>query len=317
LKLLHILVKENVLRTNHFDYAIFRDMYFTPPIYKTKEHYALLTKILSRIKKSDTCPFKLVRLDGDEFGDRGEDDKTTAILLIRISELIPLNILGSNHGLLMMLMVRNKFKGLLYGNMPPQFIKSMLQLNTLFKQRTITKKALLAEFKQLYHSNMQLICYSETSTTFTIHSHGRIGTNTIKSAALLFEVPFLEKKMQPAEIIDCINQRFRKEILSGSLFKRGLGFNTQVDVLRPPLEFPILRCMWSRFYDSFDEPLTSLKEAFPWIREDKKLFFVHAHTGQGFVEQKYEDRVFNLDNELGKGHGHMVGKYIALLTQSD
>lgn len=315
LKLLYFLIKENLIKISKEDYMSFVFIYLKETenvTFNDLEQFQLILDKITWLKEGQDC---LVRLLGDEFCDRGQNDYYTLKILEALQKKgMVFEILFSNHGYELISCYE---KGLLSHISYLETVEcggSLTHMRQFIQRGLISYKEIEALINKVYYPHLKLLSYKtiqrENNTFFTLYSHAPIGLNTIKALAdhKNFTLSYGLIENQGLEFtIDKINSRF-KEIL----YKKSITheFDQEIHSAPPsdkiPLSLPLKRCIWSRGYQDADLP----------IKQKGNIFFsyVHGHDGMGFEEMPFKDHVINLDNLFGKGLGNEKGTYSSYIS---
>lgn len=254
-----------------------------------------------------------IRLLGDEFADRGKNDYFTIKLIERLASEVSFEFICSNHGIQFIKVYENNFET--FSNDLGYQAKSLIHLGKLVEKKLVSVEEIDNFVKKYYYPNMRMISYSlsDNNATISIYSHAMIGVNTIKSLAELFKVEYKDDTaIALAATIEGINQGFYKLLQDKAVYKTAHSSEGHEERLYSyedaPLEYPIVRSIWSRGYDQEKDPPLDTINGY-------HVRYIHGHDGAGEVRSEYKEVETNLDNMLGKGDDGFTGNYTVLLTK--
>lgn len=315
LKLLYFLIKENLIEMSKEDYMNFSLIYHKETenvTFTDLEQFQLILDKITWLKGGQDC---LVRLLGDEFCDRGQNDYYTLKLLEALQKKgMSFEILFSNHGYELISCYE---KGLLSHVSYLETVEcggSLTHMREFIQRGLISYDEIEALINNVYYPHLKLLSYKtlqrENTTFFTLYSHAPIGLKTVRALAIHknFALSYGLIENQGLDFtIDKINSRFQEILYKKSIsheFDQEIHSATPSDKI--PLSMPLKRCIWSRGYQDTDLP----------IKQKGNIFFsyVHGHDGMGFEEIPFKDHVINLDNLFGKGLGNEKGTYSSYIS---
>lgn len=223
---------------------------------------------------------KLIRLIGDETGDRGSNDIFTLFILTKLTvSSIPYEILASNHG--------QEFINHYEGYAPKNHIldhqrASLLALNLIVKNGLLQKETIDERINTVYKPNLSLLSYSIADNDITIFSHAAVGLNTINALANQLGVCYDDSTVTHLAVtIDKINQAYKKLVLNHNVHTL-LEQNADKD------NNAFYQVLWNRKYEQLDRPEVA--------RAGYSLSFIHGHD----MNDPGATNVINIDNSLGK-----------------
>lgn len=274
------LYRDGVVDGKHAMHAQCRKAYLdakNDPIL-TKEDIATFKTILANSTIPEESRKKLIRLIGDETGDRGANDIFILLLLQKLNnEEIPYEILASNHGS-EFIMAYEKYET---DDHILDFQRaSLLALQLLIQNGTIDQKTVDDLINTVYKPSLTLLSYtlSNNESEITLFSHAGIGLNTIQGLAKKFNVAYKDDTAKDLALtIERINEKFKV-----------LVNTNQVHTFdKEPEEHPVRQVLWNRQYDHLERPAT---------KKNYKISFVHGHDADDLTE----NNIINVDNVLGK-----------------
>lgn len=299
LKLLHFLIKHNIVESNEDDYQQFVEIY-------RKDNNALRRADLDKIKH--ICETLIIKdkikicLIGDVLADRGQNDYFTLLLLNKLhKESISVDILLSNHDFIFIESLetndgifRSKRK---CGN--AIFGRSMNQLQDLIDAKLLEKSEILSLVRESYLPYLKLLSYViNDHDEITYFSHASIDEEVIANFTKAMEVFFRPNTaIQLADSIAAINHSFQQNYVAKNLIH---SLPRDEDDVKK--ENPIYFAMWNREY-------TILKET----KRPYKVNKVYGHDSSG----PELDGVYCLDNSLGASLDHHTEEYKVLVTHLD
>lgn len=255
-------------------YNRLRDIYKKPV---TEQEVAKFEEIINDLEFKTTCTIRLI---GDEFADRGNNDLFTILLFKKMNKAtVPYEILLSNHGFCFISAVLQDT----YTIREDQRT-SVTNLKLCLKNEDYAKNFILTD----YLPEVKLLSYTidETNKSISIYSHAPIGLENIQNIANAFGIGYNDSDINGlTSTIDQINTEWQKRLMNTesrtTLFNE---FLTAVD--KNPFHF----LMWNR-------RLKILKRPAKLHEHDYDIQFVHGHTTP---EEKQPDHIVCLDGNLGK-----------------
>lgn len=325
-KLLYFLVRHGVCQISAEHYARLVVIYKMPISSLTAKKIVEFNVLVAGIQITNR--HMLVRLIGDELGDRGSNDYFVLKILQKLhQEQVNVEILMSNHGVEFVEAYErfkergNQFKITTLVDHAP----SLSNMSYLIKQGLVEADEVLDIANQYYKPYLKIISYSldEQTEGITIYSHAGIGLESIILLAIKFHVIQVDKAInqneaieqlfktigtskQLAKMIDKINQKFNH------IYVR----NNCVHTLYDPLELE------KGYYGNMRLKLSNVLEFLMWNRSYKLLHrpevynkyplsFVHGHDST----ERTGCNIFNLDGDSGKALNlHQDGEYIVLAS---
>lgn len=324
LKFIYSLIRHGIMQMSKEDYAKLGDLYKKedPKNIKSSD-LSMLDEILDR-SKTNNCA--LLRLIGDEVGDRGTNDYFTIKILEKLKkEGVIYEIIFSNHGLEFLRHYGSNFDPNLDGFLNAGQANSVYNLAKLLERfgndLLAPSKSFVSLLKECYFPFLKLLSYSveEELNHITIYVHSVVGitedefdpknnnqkiiTSTIEAMALEANIPYNDKDIKGlVETIDKINRWFTEFLLKANtadkiIYKESYNFKYYPQNYRLS---PIWRFAWLRENDG-----EASAEAFKRIgkKNGYTLSYVHGHTDAGTVrntkQYNLQEYVRNLDNSLG------------------
>jgi len=305
IKLLYFLVRNAICKVLPSDYQRLVDIYRT-----TELTAALLTEFNVIVTRMEIINQNvLVRLMGDEMGDRGSNDYFILCLLQKLVQgKANIIIVLSNHGAEFIdayeqyALHGHVFKATLLN--PLTLARSLTGLGNIVTQGLITSNDVMHMIETSYKPLLRVLSYSLDSKThgITVFSHAGIGLASIRELAHFFEIQYNDHtSIELATTIDGINKAFVPYVASNTvhtLFSRdemSTGYKDHIVFSHHnALEFII----WNRSYSSLERP--AVHNGYP-------LSFVHGHD-----KEKIANNIYGLDTELGKSPTQHSEWYVSL-----
>ncbi|MCX7115598.1 MAG: hypothetical protein NTW08_06810 [Gammaproteobacteria bacterium] len=315
MKLLTILIQEGILVLNSpSQYAVLYEIYNTPAAALTK---AQLNTFASILKQATLTPPKLLRLLGDDIGDRGMNDYFT-FLLIETLKLAGLNldIIFSNHASVAIQRMLEGHNGCRVIGAPGYNQQQSCDFFwQLVESQLIAYADILALFNRYYLPCLKLIGYQlsapaldpadkprDVGAVVHLFTHAPVGLETIKDIAAYFEVDYNDTTPeQLMHTIDAINAAFQHALSTKTL--------THYYDIESPQHNPIFAIVWSR----------QLRDDFTLTPAgDYLVTSTHGHVGVDWTPNFPLHRaphpvLINLDNMLGKSDGFLIERYPVLI----
>lgn len=225
LKLLWILSYHDLIEISEQDYNDFVSIYLEPQESLAERDFQEFNEIISRIKVKDKNV--LLRLIGDCFCDRGQNDYFTALLLGHLHDQgLETEILFSNHDADFVNCINNyqaatkktaKEFALHLGHTLDYAGNSMDNLKYSLANGTINETNFQNFYKiieEKYLPKLKLISYNlKPDGSIVIFTHAPCGLKAIESAAKKFSLEYKAASAEElAQTIDAINQEFSKYI---------------------------------------------------------------------------------------------------------
>lgn len=340
LKLLYFLVREGILDMSPNHYQMMVEIYQKNINALTKTDLTIFNKILNEASFKKLPKHILIRLLGDELADRGNNDYFVLKILEKLAKQdIPFEILFSNHGLEF---IKVYEKGLpnnqsYLEKSKKKYARSLTNLRKLLTKQLVTMDEIKYLVQNFYLPFIKILSCSFQSApgmlddiynfffnepndssqeevhqfekaNLTFYSHAPIGFYTVKSLANTMNAAYHdESEKSLAKTVKEINDKFSKAVQNNKVLKKfGVELNQPFPANNIPLDYPLLRCIWSRGRQEYDPPIKTLNRF--------NLFYVHGHDGNGKVDPEYKDYVTNLDNKFGKRKGTETQKYSILYS---
>lgn len=298
LKLLHFIIKHEIVESNNNDYQQFVDIY-------RKDNNALQREDLDKIKH--ICENLIIKdkikicLIGDVLADRGQNDYFTLLLLNKLhKESIPLEIMLSNHDFTFIESLEKNgiFRSKrLCGD--AVFGCSMHQLQDLIDKELLEKNEIISLFRESYLPHLKLLSYVINDyDEITYFSHASIDEEVITNFTKKMEVLFrANTTTQLANSITAINHSFQQNYVAKSLIH-----TLVTDELHVKKDNPIYFSMWNRNYEILQES-----------KRPYKINRVYGHDSSG----PELEGVYCLDNSLGASLDDHTEEYKGLVTHLD
>lgn len=291
LKLIYFLKKHGVISNiTEQTYHAFKNLYNKAPNKITAHDLAWFNQFIQDIEVNQGGT---IRLLGDDLADRGKNDYFTLKILEKLfNHNIPVEIVLSNHSVDF---IKNFEGGSNYShnNLPPQFVRSMLNLNFLMETGLITKTEVGNIVQNAYLPNLKALSYTldENKQSIGIFSHAPIGLETIKSICYKFSIKYQDQSIKDlANTIDAINDIFQNNYVKRKKITQLLESETndrpgRIDANQSPFKHLI----WNRNYANLTRPNK---------HNGYTIRYIHGHDSR---EKNVPGHIYNLDNNLGKG----------------
>jgi hypothetical protein len=308
-KLLYFLVRHGICDISSADYTRFVEIYRTPLRYFTSELIDEFNSIASRIEVVN--PNLLVRLIGDEMGDRGSNDYFVLKILQQLHlQHANVEIILSNHGCEFIeaseryTQRKNRFQV----TMMEPYTNSLRSLAALVEHGLVSAESVFDIVDTAYKPMLKLIGYSLDPETegITIFTHAGVGLETIRELAKKFGVDYKDHTgFELAATIERINAQFSKyvhedrvhELYSPQEMAQGYYGSIKRKKVNP-IEFII----WNRAYENLERPLLNGNKLHHY-----PIYFVHGHDSA----DPTKGNIVNLDTLLGKSPHHHKEEYRA------
>ncbi|WP_165481088.1 Dot/Icm T4SS effector Wip [Legionella impletisoli] len=306
LNLLHYLLSHSLCELSKENYERIVALYNLPESELTSEPIAEFNHLIADLKVLDHQT--LVRLLGDELGDRGKND----YFVLKILEILHKNglkfeILLSNHGMAFIDAYESfSHSGRLDSNLIVDYQRTSLRnLDSLIQQGIVSYDEVYGIINRHYKPKLKLLAYSlnKDGKEITIYSHAKIDLKVIAALADLFEVVYRDDTHQELALtIQQINLNFAEAVQ-----EEEVHFITSIrdfpwvysKLSSNPVEF----ILWNRDHQVLSRP--SSHPTYSYC-----LKFIHGHDP---IEESNE-HLITLDNMLGKGedyHQHEARVYVS------
>lgn len=301
LRLLHFLVKEGVFLLEKQAYQHYSLLY---------EHGCTVGKYLSvRASQSIYSKFRtliananlnpkaqhqqdfVIRLIGDELGDRGLNDFLILDIFKKFKHSgIELETIFSNHAYEFILMMEKstnvaaydvRYLLSLYKNGE---INSLLALQSLVKHNICSNDEIQSLYEQHYLPYVKALSYTLHENEITIYTHAPVGLETISLIATKLSVIYDESTPEKlAKTIDNINKVFRKYLYGREVTNKLMSG----DLKENPFSLLIT-------HREFDRRTHAIRR--PKILNNYFIHFVHGHDGV----VNMDENIFSLNSPLGR-----------------
>lgn len=309
IKLLYPLCRHDIAQISDDDYKTIVTIYATKTQFIDADDIRKFNEALERIQFNPIAMQALLRLIGDETGDRGSNDYFTLKLLKKIRRAnIPVEIILSNHGMEFITACekypeRKRFSATTMTE--HNHTNSLDNLQLLIDKGLITAEEILELYHEIYSPSLKAISYtlSDDETKITYYHHAINNLETVRGLALKHQVPFDDNTPAGvARTMDAINAKFKEHVASRTVhtlcdeqvLRKAYenGQNWEIDFLTHPYE----AVMWNR-----NAKITPR----PHIYHNFKVNYVHGHDPKSMGDE----HIFNLDknNNIGK-HGQRQTK---------
>jgi hypothetical protein len=302
IKLLYPLCRHDIAQISDDDYKTVVTIYTTKTQFIDADDIRKFNEALERIQFNPIAMQAMLRLIGDETGDRGSNDYFTLRILKKIRQAnIPLEIILSNHGMEFITACekypeRKRFSATTMTE--HNHTNSLDNMQLLIDKGLITAEEILELYDEIYSPSLKPISYtlSDDETKITYYHHAINNLSVVYALALKHQVPFDDSSpVATARTIDAINVKFKEHVVNKTVHtlsdERELrtayekGKNCEINFLTHPYE----ALMWNRNFE---------KTPRPTIYNNYKVDYVHGHDSHS----SGEDHIFNLDrdNNIGK-----------------
>ena len=261
---------------------------------------------------------KLVRLVGDEVGDRGQNDYFILKILQKLhNDKVPVEIMMSNHGVELAHAIekydeRGGFERTVLHN---HLALSLDNLEKLRKRSIVSEEDILGMVEQAYKPCLKALSYSlnGTQNEITLFSHAAIDVQVIQYMAKELKLNYADATARElAQTIDNINASIQAHIQQGTLHtlysqaELEKGYRGEMELTPDnPLEFT----MWNRNYEN------AVKKDIHRVAQYNgyRINYVHGHdSSDPLIDQ---DHICNLDGMLGKDlYIYFQGQYKILAS---
>jgi hypothetical protein len=294
LLLLYALIFHGIVKMQVLDYERFSKLYYLQGKFLSQgqtpdrllKDIKEMRRILSEMQWSSKH-FKHVRLIGDEFSDRGQNDYFTFLLLeLILSNQIQLSILVSNHGIEFLSHFANEQGVLMDCTIPAEQTCSWFHFKALqdylqAQEQTDLMIDLMAWVKNIYLPALKLMDYELLAPQWRLmlYSHA---PNSIDRFLKLFKAFSISSEFtnsfEMASGIEQLNIRFQKLFMKSFINFLGLFKNS---------ETIFYQWIWQRGYDN--QNFTH-----PHIQES--ILMIHGHDNP----KKHIKELICLDSQFGK-----------------
>lgn len=307
LKIIHFLIKQNVLNLSKEDFEIERDIFDKSNSELSKVDIINFIEILDN---ATINPVGMVRFLGDIFADRGPNDYFILKILETLNtKKVPFETLISNHDIEFITAreTKNIFENTILN---AKHTHSMLQMQELIKEGLITREDVLETFDRYYKPKLKLLSYSINldKNQITLYSHAPVDYRLVKSLVnklnsmsnqfgLTYQIEYQDESAEAlAKTIDRINEVFSYYVQNNlvhtlcdtEIMKDGYAL-ILINFKEHPLEF----LMWNRFFKLENFQLNLSRKH----QKGYALAYVYGHT-----VGNQRGNVFPLDNLLGKNY---------------
>ena len=301
LKLLHLLTQYGFITISDADYASFVSLYHKDSDDLTAADLAGLDALLERI--SLPHPHLILRLIGDELGDRGQNDYFSLKILARLQILgQKTEVLFSNHSNEFIYAYekhkRDSADFVAHPFIHDGHVTSLSNLNKLCAKGLVPPEKVIELINKSYKPSLKLVSYDFTEDGLTLYSHAPIDVSILQNLAQSFAINFeAETPAKLAFTIDKINFAWQQVVKSNEVHTQLNEIILEAAYNHPERlskkECPFTLISWFRNISQ----LKRTNEAGPKHHGlSFDLTFVHGHD----PEIPSEANVINLDNHHGK-----------------
>lgn len=267
-------------------------------------------QFLDQLKVTNTTT--LVRLIGDDLGDRGSNDYFTLKLLEFLQQnQVKESTLISNHGIEF---VRSWVKPSERSFLSPEDRLSYIGLNSLVDLDLIAKQDVQQLINKTYKPSLKILDYSLNDEGIVLFSHAPVRFDSIKHTANRLGVSYDDStNLKLAETIENINTAFQFELdgkYESTIYQEYFSFLDSdrggeitgglVDdpakasmTAEEIAKWPLVYLTWNRWDQAKDQDST----ARPAEHKGYSIQYVHGHDDHQSIGHEH---VANLDTPLGK-----------------
>lgn len=318
MKFFYFLVAEGIFDISNDDYETLAEIYQKKPSELSEADIKNFNRIIDEglTLKNPT----LIRLIGDEVGDRGQNDYFILKILEKLRKNnLDVEIMMSNHGVELVHALEKLedrdgvLKRTTLGNCHARSLDNMEMLR---KRGLISQEEIIELVDEAYKPCLKALSYSlhPSKDEITLYSHAAIDIKLINYLATKLKVDYNDATAKElAQTIDAINEKIQTHVQNGTLNKLYSeeqllsGYHQcSIDASKYPLEF----MMWNRRYEKdIGAPINRLP-----MYKGYKVNYVHGHDSHDLYDGKAH--ILNLDNDLGKSVSKLAaeGKYSVLRT---
>jgi len=324
IKLIHFLIHENVIQgLNDNDYQELVSIYKKPvnALNKTdlNKFDALLQKITAVNPNSP-----LITFIGDVLADRGSNDYFTLKVLERLKEIkVPFDIMISNHdraflkayesGELDEVETNEIHRLLENAKSNTSHTYSLSNLQELIDKGLIEIDPLLTMIEQVYLPSLRALRLplDEKEKKLNYCTHATVRVKHILRLAKQFSLPITEKDLKThigiKKAVNDINEVFCQLVNERKVYESSPEGSALYDLMWERLTWDDKRYDWN---DSRNDDI---------LPEKWSVNYIHGHDGCGMTPslRNEKNKVFNLDNNLGKDSEMRKSKYTAFYMGSN
>ena len=307
IKLLHFLVRNGVCAIDDTSYLKLVELYKKSGANPEEDQSIPISAVFHfrEIVNTSLCIIDqsvLVRLIGDELGDRGENDFLTLWILMHLKENnVPYETLHSNHGNYF-LYHYHRLKAQLHNplqeidpiaNIEPSQVRSFLGLDKCCNDQGVSKENFIAIVENDYKPNLKIISYGldQKNGSITLYSHAPIDISIVGLLAEKFNVPFKDNtSLELASTIDAINRHY-----SQLIEKEGYAIYCNTPLIHSTSKGATVENVfdfiaWNRSYTLINRRPT---------HNGFNVRYVHGHDNAQRTNET--QGTYTLDGQLGKG----------------
>lgn len=304
LKLLHSLVKHQIIKITAEDYASFYKLYHASPV--SQESITQLINLINSFDVQANAP--LIRLLGDELADRGQNDFYTLYLLKKLADSgVAYDVNQSNHAIEFALAHQQVIlsgDAIDYASMSlgPGQARSLFNLSDIIQQGYVSKED-VAQLVDSHKKHQRIISYSLTDEGISLYSHAPIDYKVIRALANKFSVSYYDESPRLlAYTIEKINQQYLGYVESNLLHTLinqeamyGVAANIKmINGDRITTEnYPLEHILWNRDYLHIKRSPTHPEYGYA-------MRYIHGHDSNTPTSQKGA-HIICLDSLSGKG----------------
>ncbi|RUR17506.1 Dot/Icm T4SS effector Wip [Legionella septentrionalis] len=244
----------------------------------------------------------LLRLLGDEVGDRGANDYFILKILEKLRKAsVPYEILISNHalGFIEAYELAQRFE---YPSLGMDQARSLYNLQKLIDHNLITRSQVVNLINYAYKPALKALSYSldHANNTITLYSHAPVDLTIIKFLTEKFNekyqkdlrvgITYQDESIEElAETIECINKEYTVHAELNFIHilydRESIGCDPYA---KPNAQNPFEMLTWNRDYEQIQRATK---------HKGYNIHYVHGHDATGVTD---ECSYWNLDNTLGK-----------------
>lgn len=326
LLLLYALIFHGIVKIQTTQYERFSKLYYLQGKFlsqgQTPDRFLKdikeMRRILSEMQWSSKH-FKHVRLIGDEFSDRGQNDYFTFLLLeLILTKQIQLSILVSNHGIEFLSHFANE-QGVLFDCIIPseqtcswfhfKALQDFLQLH----EQTDLLINLTAWVKNIYLPALKLMDYELLSPQWCLmlYSHAPNGIDKFLKLFKAFSISSeFNNSFEMASAIEQLNIQFQKLFIKSFINFLGLFKNS---------ESIFYQWIWQRGYENQNFKHPSIQESILMIhghdnpkKQMKQLICLDSQWGKSQNILEHQVRIF----AVSRGHSLIMAHYQLLQAKA-
>lgn len=308
LKLLYFLLRHNIIALTGSDpkktYQDFVDLYERSASLESDKQLGPLFKDINAWMDKNVKVINkevLIRLIGDEFFDRGNNDYMTLKLLEQLTKgNVKFHITISNHSNVFIAAYEPTTNGSNFktpeGMMKLYQVRSSVPLEGFVNKNLLPRDEFVRLVGEVYKPAVKVLDYELTDEGITLFTHAPVRFDTIKNLANYYDITYQDGTTeQLAHTINLINTKFSESmVLNRASNALQLPKNVRRFAEIDREISPLLDITWNR---CANQEAANDVEARPEKNNQYNITYVHGH------DSKYKSslpHVINLDNKCGK-----------------